>query len=88
MYCGLFTVCPLVGVICRGPGQAGLAVYRLVYWTDLYQARAKQGGPGGLQPGLFRSKLANTNIAERAPAPARTRVPDHLVTERCAATPG
>ena len=25
LYCGLFTVCPLVGVICRGPGQAGLA---------------------------------------------------------------
>ena len=49
MCCGLFTICPLVGVICRGLGQAGLAVYRLVYWTDLYQAEAKQAGPGGHQ---------------------------------------
>ena len=88
MCCGLFTICPLVGVICRGLGQAGLAVYRLVYWTDLYQAGAKQAGPGGGQPGLFRSKLTNTNIAAPDSEPARTRDPDNLVTERRGATPG
>ena len=48
-------------------------LYRLVYWTDLYQAGAKQAGPGGGQPGLFRSKLTNTNIA--APDPAAGSLP-------------